>query len=159
MIAAAARNNVIGYGGRIPWDIPEDKAFFRRITSGGILIMGRRTFDDIGRPLPDRYNIVISRTRNFHGNSLQTAGSLEEALYIAKKYACENNCSKDIFLCGGQQIYISGMRYAERIYLTRIDADFEGDAFFPEIDPQQFYLSEQKAGLTPGVYFCVYERQ
>lgn len=158
MIAAAARNNVIGCGGGIPWDIPEDRAFFRKMTSGGIIIMGRRTYEDIGRPLPDRYNIVISQTKKFQGNSLQTAGSLEEALYIAENHSRESNCSKDIFLCGGQQIYVSGMRYAEKIYLTRIDADFEGDAFFPEIDTQQFYLSEQKKGLTPGVFFCVYER-
>lgn len=158
MIAAAARNNVIGCGGDIPWDIPEDRAFFRRITSGGIIIMGRRTYEDIGRPLPDRYNIVISRTKNFQGNSLQTAGSLDDALYIAEKYARNNNCSKDIFLCGGQQIYVSGMRYAEKIYLTRIDAEFKGDAFFPEIDPRQFCLSEQKKGLTPGIFFCIYNK-
>lgn len=153
MISATARNNVIGYNGRIPWNIPEDKAFFRQVTTGGIVIMGRRTYEDIGRPLPNRFNIIVSRTKNFSSDNMRTAGSLEEAIDTGRKY----NSEKDIFLCGGQKIYTLGMKYTQKIYLTEIDKNFDGDAFFPPIDSRKFFLAERRSGETDGISFCVYE--
>ncbi len=155
MIAACDRNRVIGCGGRIPWDLPEDRAYFRRITSGGIVIMGRRTFEEIGRPLADRFHIVVSRTRQFSDRQLVTAGNLEEALRLAEHHAADRSCST--FLCGGQAIYEQGMALAQRLYVTRIDGEFEGDAFFPEVDPRKFRLVSSTPGSTPGVSFCVYD--
>ena len=83
IIAAVSKNGIIGADGKIPWDIPEDKAYFKKITSGNIVIMGRRTFEEIGYPLPNRYNIIVSEKKNFHDENLITAKSLDEALNIA----------------------------------------------------------------------------
>ena len=97
IIVAVAKNGVIGSCGKIPWDIPEDKVYFKKITSGGIVIMGRRTFEEIGFPLPNRYNIVVSEKKNFCGENLRTSVNLENALELARTYALEN-CIDEIFL-------------------------------------------------------------
>lgn len=156
MIAACDRRRVIGCSGSIPWDLPEDRAYFRRITSGGIVVMGRKTFEEIGIPLADRFHIVISRTRQFSGRELVTARSLDEALRLAQIQAARRQCGT--FLCGGQTVYEQGMALAQRLYVTRIDAEFEGDTFFPEVDPREFSCTACQNGSTPGVTFYVYER-
>lgn len=157
IIAAVAKNGVIGSCGRIPWNIPEDMEYFRKVTMGGIVIMGRKTYEEIGRPLPERFNIIVSQSKNFSGEKLQTVRSLEEAISLGDYYADENGIPSRIFLCGGQRIYSQGMKYAKRLYLTEIDADYNGDAFFPELDRERFRLESKIIGKTPGVKFCVYE--
>jgi dihydrofolate reductase len=126
IIAALSENRVIGCGGKIPWDIPEDRAHFRRLTTGNTVIMGRRTFEEIGRPLPERINIVVSTSADYSGENLYTARSLGHALELAKGYS-----DREIFLCGGERIYREGLSVADRLYLTELDARFDGDAFFP----------------------------
>ncbi len=157
IIAAVAENGVIGSGGKIPWDIPEDRAYFKKITSGGIVIMGRRTFQEIGFPLPERYNIVVSRKKSFSGKNLCTAVSLEKALETARAYGQKNGIDR-IFLCGGEKIYTQGLEYAQNIYITEINESYQGDAFFPEFSTDKFRLSERTYINDGKLCFCVYER-
>lgn len=157
IIAAVAENGVIGSDGKIPWDIPEDKAYFKKITSGGIVIMGRRTFEEIGFPLPNRYNIVVSGNKDFCGENLRTAVNLDHALELARIYANENS-TDDIFLCGGEKIYSQGMKYAQRMYITEINGSYDGDTFFPEFSRDEFRLSERICMSDGKLSFCIYER-
>lgn len=119
--------------------------------------MGRNTYEEIGRPLPERFNIIVTQSKNFSGDNLRTVRSLEEAISLGEEYADENEIPPRIFLCGGQRIYSQGMKYAQRLYLTEIDADYNGDAFFPRSDIDRFRLESTIIGKTPGVKFCVYE--
>ncbi|MDE6004739.1 MAG: dihydrofolate reductase [Oscillospiraceae bacterium] len=153
IISAVAKNRVIGYHGHIPWNIPEDMAYFKKLTTGNIIIMGRKTYEEIGKPLPDRLNIIISHTRKFSGDNLLTAQSLIHAIALAKQY--KNN--QEIFLCGGQEIYTQGLQYADRLYLTEIDKNYQGDVFFPEFN-HKFKLVKQAYGKTSGIKFCVYQK-
>lgn len=157
IIAAVSKNNVIGCGGKIPWDIPEDMEYFRKKTTGNIVIMGRNTFEEIGKPLPDRFNIIVSQSKNYMDKNLITVRSLEEAISFAEKYASEHENISEIFLCGGERIYKDGLKYAEKIYVTEIDKVYNGDAFFPDLSCEKFQLSEVNYGKTAGIKFCVYE--
>lgn len=154
IIAAAARNGVIGSGGRIPWNIPEDMAYFRRITYGGAVIMGRRTFEEIGKPLKGRLNIIVSSKRKFEGEDVLTAGSLRIAVELAKRSGREN-----IFLCGGASIYREGLDIAERIYLTEVDGEYEGDTFFPDFSRKGFELVSSERFEEAGVTFDIYDKK
>lgn len=157
IIVAVAKNGVIGSDGKIPWNIPDDKAYFKKVTSGNIVIMGRRTFEEIGFPLPDRYNIVVSEHRDFYGKNLTTARSLDDALDIARIYGQENNI-EEIFLCGGEKIYKQGLDSAQRIYITEIDSEYTGDTFFPEFSKDEFRLYECIHTDNESLTFCIYER-
>ena len=126
IIAAVSRNGVIGKDGMIPWNIPEDLAFFKKLTAGTTVVMGRKTFESIGRPLPGRENIIISSTKRFYGDNCTTAENFEDALKKSR--------GKDIFVCGGYSVYKEALRYAESLYITEIDASFDGDTFFPYFD-------------------------
>lgn len=156
IIAAVAKNGVIGSDGKIPWNIPEDKSYFKKITLGGIVIMGRRTFEEIGFPLPDRYNIIVSKQKNFFGEKLITATSLDNALELARIYGKEHGI-EEIFLCGGEKIYAQGLHFADRIYLTELNDEYEGDTFFPKFSTDEFCLSEQICVCDAKLCFCVYE--
>jgi len=134
-----ARNRVIGKGGALPWRLPEDLKRFRSLTMGHPIIMGRKTYDSIGRPLPGRRNIVISRQPGLVIDGVETAASLQAALEMAAD-------ADEVFVIGGQQIYQAALPIADRIELTRIDRDFEGDVLFPEIDPEQWIESQCEAG-------------
>ncbi len=146
MIAAVAANGVIGRQGRIPFSEPEDRAHFRTLTMGSSVIMGRRTYEEIGHPLPGRYHVIVSGTLHLHGDNLCTAATLPEAI---RKAAVREN----VFLCGGTRIYAEGMAYAERIYLTELKAAYEGDVYFPPMPPQ-FRLIERVE--RERLYFSVY---
>lgn len=158
IIAAAAKNGVIGSGGDIPWDIPADRAYFRKITTGGVVIMGRRTYESIGFPLPDRYNIVVSRSKHFSGKMLRSAESLEKAIMLARAYAEKHRGISGIFLCGGERIYAEGLKYAQRIYLTELDDRFDGDRFLPEFSSDEFTLTSRTRDEGSRLYFSVYDR-
>lgn len=157
IIAAVSKNGIIGVNGKIPWNIPEDKVYFKKITSGSIVIMGRRTFEEIGFPLPERYNIIVSEKKIFYGENLITAKSLDEALNIAHIYGQKNNI-KEIFLCGGEKIYKQGLKFAQRIYITEINREYEGDTFFPEFSADEFHLSKRVCARDSELFFCIYER-
>ncbi len=143
LIVAMARNRVIGKGGALPWRLPEDLKRFRSLTMGHPIIMGRKTYDSIGRPLPGRRNIVISRQPHLAIEGVETAASLGAALAMTADAGM-------VFVIGGQQIYQAALPLADRIELTQIDSDFEGDVLFPEIDPAQWRESSQQPGKEPA---------
>jgi dihydrofolate reductase len=133
LIAAIAENGVIGHGDRIPWYLPGDFAHFKRMTVGKPIIMGRRTFESIGRPLPDRTNIVVSRQPEFAPVGAIVIGSVEEALTEAQRIAVETR-QNEVMVCGGAEIYRQAMPLADRMYLTMVEGHPEGDVIFPPID-------------------------
>lgn len=127
IIAAVGRNNVIGLKNTLPWNLPADMEHFKQLTKGKPIIMGQKTFESIGKPLIGRTNIVLTLDKNFTPSGCQIAYSIKEALDIVKN-------SKEVMICGGESIYRQFLPLADRIYLTLIEKDFEGDAFFPEFD-------------------------
>lgn len=140
LIVACAKNNVIGNKGHIPWDLPEDRQRFKKLTLGSVLIMGRRTFQEIydkfGASLPGRETIVISTTQNYYGENYRTVASLQQAIDLAKNQFPE----KDIFICGGESVYREAInqKLVEKMYITKVDLEPEGDTFFPQFDENDF---------------------
>ena len=126
LVVAVARNGVIGRDNDLPWRLPDDLKHFKAITLGKPVVMGRRTFESIGRPLPGRENRVVSRRPDFDAPGCRVFASLEEALVGAEP---------EVMVIGGGQIYAAALPLAQRLYLTEVDAELEGDAKFPEIDP------------------------
>ncbi len=156
LIGAMAKNRVIGQNNRIPWRLPADMAFFKNTTMGHTVVMGRKTFESIGKPLNGRKNVIVTRTRGFAAHGCEVAHSVEEAL--AK---CEG---ETLFVIGGAEIYEQFMPYADTIYLTVIEQEMEGDAYFPEIDERKWREAARTPGVTdeknPYVYsFVTYERK
>lgn len=131
LIAAVARNGVIGRAGTIPWRIPGDLPRFKRITTGHPVIMGRRTWQSLGRPLPGRRNMVVSRTPRLQLAGAEVFGSLDAALA-----ACAG--ADEVFVIGGTEAYREALPRAQRLLLTEIDADVEGDAHFPPFDRSEW---------------------
>ncbi len=143
LIVARSRNNVIGKNGEIPWKIKGEQKQFKELTTGNVVIMGRRSYEEIGHPLPNRINIVVSRTKVFVGENLLTARSVEDALEIASGWF-----GKDVFIAGGTGIFKEAMPFVDKMYITEVDINIEdGDAFFPEFDPEDF---EKEVGETLG---------
>jgi dihydrofolate reductase len=131
LIAAMDRNRVIGIDGRLPWHLPDDLRRFKALTSGCPVIMGRKTHDSIGRALPGRKNIVVTRQSEFQAPGCLTVRSTEEALAAAGE--------RNVFVIGGGEIYRQMMTRADRLYLTEVDVELPaGDAFFPEVDPRKW---------------------
>ena len=143
LIVAMARNRVIGKDGNLPWRLPEDLKRFRSLTMGHPIIMGRKTYDSIGRALPGRRNIVITRQQNLAIEGVETATSLIAALKMTAG-------ADKVFVIGGEQIYQAALPMADRIELTWIEADFDGDVLFPEIDLAQWKESVQQPGQDSG---------
>ena len=136
LIVATDRNNGIGINNTLPWRLPEDLAFFKRITSGHAIIMGRKTFDAIGRPLPNRRNIVVTRNPAWANAGVETTNSLDQATAIAGE--------GEVFIIGGAQIYRDAISLADRLIVTEIDAEFACDAFFPAVDPAQWQTESRE---------------
>jgi dihydrofolate reductase len=128
IISAVSENDVIGKDNDLPWHLPADLQHFKRLTAGHSVIMGRKTFESVGKPLPNRTNIVITRQQDYVANGCILASSLGNALEEVPQG------EKEVFICGGSEIYKLGLQLADRLYITRIHAQFEGDIFFPSID-------------------------
>lgn len=154
IIAAFSMNRVIGSHGKIPWNLPEDMKRFKKLTLENTVIMGRKTFQEIGRPLPDRLNIIVSSSAEFSGENLLTACSLENALELAGKHS-----DREIFLCGGQQIYQDGLLFAHRLFLTEIQTIIDGDAFFPILNDDFVLVSEEFVNGTLPHKNLIFERK
>ena len=156
IIVAVAQNGVIGDKNSLLWHISEDMRFFKRTTSGHPVIMGRKTYESLGRPLPNRTNVVISRTlRSIEGCTV--VGSLEEAVAMFPK-------EEEVFVIGGAQIYALALGIADKMYLTRIGHDYEGDTSFPEWNEQEWQLmsheSHEQGEKYPHPFaFEIYERK
>jgi dihydrofolate reductase len=134
MIAAVGANSVIGAGNAIPWRLPTDFAHFKRTTMGKPLVMGRKTFESIGRPLPGRTSIVITRQPGYRPDGVIVVDSLDAGLARAQAIAAETGAS-EIMIGGGGEIYREALPVADRLYITHVEAAPEGDTRFPEIDP------------------------
>ena len=152
LIYARARNGVIGIHGKLPWHLPEDLAHFKRTTLGCPVIMGRKTWDSLPqqfRPLPGRTNIVVTRQKSWHEIGVQSANTLPESLLICDQI---KPAIEQAWVIGGAQIYAEALHLAKRVVVTEIDADFEGDAFAPQLGAEwQETAREQhtsKTGLT-----------
>lgn len=127
IIAAIGKNRELGKNNKLLWNIPDDLKRFRKLTTGHAIIMGRKTYESIGKPLPNRQNIIITRDKNFTAPGCTVTASLEEALNTARQ-----NEKEEIFIIGGGQIYAQAIDLTNKLYLTYIDATFEADTYFPE---------------------------
>jgi len=134
IIVATSKNRVIGDSNSLIWHLPSDLKRFKELTTGNTIVMGRKTYESIGRPLPNRRNIIITRDTKYEVDSCETVNSLEEALMI-----CNNNC----FIIGGGEIYKQSMDIADEIYLTLVHEDFDGDTTFPEIGSEWKMVTSQ----------------
>ncbi len=139
LIAALGNNNVIGKENSLMWHMPADLKHFKNLTMGHTLIMGRKTFESMGKPLKGRTTIVVTGKKDYDAQGCRVANSISEALQIVKD-------QKDVFVAGGEEIYRQtiDLYQARRLYITRIYGNFEGDTFFPEIDPYQWELIEME---------------
>lgn len=153
IIAAVGKNRELGGNNSLLWNLPGDRKYFRETTRGSTVIMGRKTFESIGRPLPNRKNIVITRSADFHADGVTICKSLPEALSCA---------GGDAFIIGGAQIYELAVEHADEIYLTEIDAEFpEADVFFPDFDRKKFTRRVVGKGADGGIsyVFAIYDRK
>ena len=139
MIAAMAQQRVIGRDQTMPWHLPADLAFFKKTTMGNPILMGRKTYESIGRPLPGRLNLVVTHNPELEIAGCEVVTSLDQALEIANK---EPSRSDEIFIIGGGQLYASFLPQADRLYLTLIDAELKGDTYFPDYTQYQWQQVE-----------------
>lgn len=161
LVVAMADNGVIGRGGDLPWRLPEDLKYFRAVTMGKPIVMGRRTYESIGRPLPGRANIVVTRNPAFHAAGVDVAATPANALRLAERRAAEAGVA-EIMIIGGAEIYRAVLPYADRIYLTEVHDAVEGDTVFPEFDRSE-WRETSREDLTSesgvDISFVVLERQ
>jgi dihydrofolate reductase len=156
IISALAKNRVIGINNTLPWRLPEDLKYFKALTLGHHILMGRKTWESIGKPLPGRTTVIITRGNYPAPEGVKIAHSLQEAIA-----ACGTD--EEIFFVGGAELYAQALPLADRLYLTEIQADVEGDAWFPEYDPAQWRESsrdrrhDEASGLD--YHFVVYGRK
>lgn len=144
LIAAVARNGVIGRNNQLPWHLPEDLKYFRATTWGRPIVMGRKTFESLGRPLPGRTNIVVSRQADLQLPGAVLVSGIDEALRRAISQA-ELDGVDEVMVIGGENLYRQMLASADRLYLTRVDLDPEGDAWFPEFEESAWQLVEERA--------------
>ncbi len=149
IIVAMDANGVIGRDNALPWRLPEDLKRFKQLTMGHALVMGRRTFESIGRPLPGRKNIVVTRRRDFHPVGAVVAHSLDEALAAAN--------GDEVFIAGGGEVYRQALPLADRMYVTAVEGTHEGDTFFPPFSAAEWELASDEP--HEGFRFRVYERR
>ena len=162
IIAARARNGTIGIDNRIPWKLPEDMKFFRDTTRGKPVIMGRKTWESLPasfRPLPGRHNVVLSRAETPPDvpQGVDVARTLTEAVALTST----RPGVESVFVIGGENVYAEALSFADRVLLTEIDADYEGDAFFPQLDASEWRETARKPGQdsdAPAYAFVTYER-
>ncbi|MFT5850171.1 MAG: dihydrofolate reductase [Colwellia sp.] len=158
MIVAHADNRIIGKDNNMPWHLPADLAYFKKTTLGKPIIMGRKTYESIGRPLPGRQNIVISRDQNYRADGVDSATSVEQALLLAGEV-------DEVMVIGGGAIYSHCLPLANRLYITHIKADIDGDTQFPEYNTVEDWQLTSSVKLSADdknsfdVDFCVYQRK
>ncbi len=152
MIVAVAKNGVIGVGNALPWRYPEDMKHFRTLTTGHAVISGRKTYESIGKPLPNRRNIVVTRQEGLALEGCEVARDLASAIALARD---TDPCP---FVIGGAQLYRAALPLTTVLYVTEIDREVEGDVHFPPFPPD-LEVVERRAGETPGLTFVTYRRR
>lgn len=140
IVCAIGAQREIGKNNQLLWHIPEDFKYFKRLTSGHVIIMGKKTFESIGRSLPNRTNIVITRDENFKAEGIVVANSIEDAISKASEVEKE-----EIFIIGGGQIYAQSMQFADKLYLTIVEGKFDADTFFPNYGEFKTVVNEKKS--------------
>ena len=152
LIVAYDRNKLIGKDGKMPWFIDGELRRFRELTTGNVVIMGRKTIEAIGKPLPNRVNIVISRDKNYDGCIM--ARSFDEAMEKARETGLE------IYITGGSTVYAPAIDIVDKMYITEIDAEYEGDTYFPDFDENDFIRTVDEVITEPGPYkYCTFTRK
>ncbi len=149
MIVAMAENRVIGRDNQLPWHLPNDLKYFKAVTMGKPIIMGRKTFESIGKPLPGRSNIVVTRNPQFTAEGVRLAADVEQAVAIAQEIALAEGID-EVMVIGGGQLYAELLPMVRRLYVTRVHAQVEGDAFFPELDWAQWQLTDREQYAAEG---------
>lgn len=139
LLLAASENGVIGKENKLPWHLPDDLKYFKNLTWGLPILMGRKTFDSIGKPLPGRKSIVITRNKGWAQKGVEAVHSLDEAVQKAEQLG-----AREIFVIGGAEIFTSSLPSANRVYLTRIHHHFDGDVFFPNLEEAQWQLTSSR---------------
>jgi dihydrofolate reductase len=157
-IFAMDQNRVIGKDNRLPWHLPADLAYFKKVTMGHAIVMGRKTFESIGRPLPGRENVIVTRDRSFQPEGCKVLHSIEEV----KQFAAMRD--DEVFVIGGAELFRATLPVADRLYITKIEASFPGDTFYPAFDESEWQLVSYTKGIkdekNPYDYaFIVYERK
>lgn len=153
LIVAHDKNRVIGYDNAMPWHLPGDLKYFKEMTLGKPVLMGRKTFESIGRPLPGRRNIVITRNDDYEAEGVETAPSLEAALALVRG-------TEEIMIIGGEQIFTQALPLAEKLYITLIDHEFTGDTYFPDY-PGWEMTQQGEPNTAPDGYtftYCIFEK-
>ncbi len=155
IIAAVSENNVIGNGNALPWRIPEDLARFKALTLGNTLIMGRKTFESIGRPLPGRTTVVLTRRADFAAPGVLVAHDPKEALSLVQ--------GENVFVAGGADVYRLFLPFASKLFLTRVHGVYDGDTHFPPFEADEWSLASSepcsRGAATPSITFEVYARK
>ena len=152
LIVAYDRNKLIGKDGKMPWFIDDELRRFRELTTGNVVIMGRKTIEAIGKPLPNRVNIVISRDKNYDGCIM--ARSFDEAMEKARETGLE------IYITGGSTVYAPAIDIVDKMYITEIDAEYEGDTYFPDFDENDFIRTVDEEITEPVPYkYCTFTRK
>jgi dihydrofolate reductase len=140
LLVAMDKNRLIGVNNQLPWRLPADLAYFKKVTMGHPIVMGRKTFESIGKPLPGRKNIIITRNPHYQAENCEVYNSLSEAV---QQYQDEN-----VFVIGGAQIFNESLPFADKLYVTFIDHEFTGDTYFPEINWSEWELESAAPGVT-----------
>ncbi|MFE4115797.1 dihydrofolate reductase [Priestia sp. YIM B13448] len=156
-IFAMDKNRLIGKGNSLPWHLPADLKFFKQVTSGHPVVMGRKTHESIGKPLPGRENIILTRNISYDSEGCTVLNSISDIEDMAKKE------KEEVFIIGGAEIYKLAFPIADRLYITTIDEEFEGDTYFPEFNESEWRLVSREKGLKDeknpyDYYFTIYER-
>ena len=163
LIVAMADNRTIGRNNELPWHLPDDLKYFKSVTMGKPIVMGRKTFDSIGRPLPGRLNIVITRNPEWQHSGVKTAASLQEAVAIAAEENPQDQEALilEVMVIGGEEIYRTAIELADRLYITQVQAEIEGDAFFPQYNESEWQEVSRQQPESQGdipYFFQVLER-
>lgn len=167
IIVAMANNRAIGKDNELLWHLPEDLKYFKRMTMGKPIVMGRKTFESIGRPLPGRLNVVITRQKDWQHDGVKVVHTIDDALKLAEAQSIIDGVD-EMMVIGGAEIYKTALPKADQLYITKVDAEIEGDAFFPEVDEsiweevskETFSAKDSELKTNPYDYaFCRYERR
>ena len=161
LLVAMAKNRVIGRDNKLPWHLPADLKHFKFLTMGKTIVMGRKTYESIGKPLPGRVNIIITRQAGYEVPGATVVSSIDDALLMCEKIRSING---ENFIIGGEELYRQTLKICQRIYITEIQRDFEGDVYFPEVDPNEWeetqrdkHISENDTNLE--YHFVVLDRK
>lgn len=158
LLVALDKNRLIGRNNDLPWRLPADLAYFKRVTMGHTIIMGRKTYDSIGKPLPGRHNVIMTRNKDFHVEGCTVIHTVDDIL------AMKESSNEELFVIGGAEIFEMVLPFTDRLYLTEIDEEFEGDTYFPTINEEEWQIVSKEKGIKDeknpyDYFFVVYEKK